>query len=100
MENYDKSDANGYPDQGDQHEQEPSGAAAHGVAGLGDAEGAVERGREGLKESHDSMVRRACWREAGDAKRWSRHDCAQRHGLETGARESWLPNPGRRRGIQ
>ena len=57
MENYDAAGTDCQHNQGDQPEQEPGGAAAHLVAGLGDAEGSEEGGRKGLKESHVSMVR-------------------------------------------
>ena len=37
---------------GQKPEEEPDGAAEHLLAGLGDAEGAEEGGRNGFKESH------------------------------------------------
>jgi hypothetical protein len=57
VENYGTRDSDRDHDESYESEEEPGSAAESLLTGLGDAEGAEEGGRNGLKESHVLMVR-------------------------------------------
>jgi hypothetical protein len=56
-EKYDTHGSDRNRDEGQKPEEEPDGAAEPLLAGLGDAEGPEEGGRNGFKEVHALMVR-------------------------------------------
>jgi hypothetical protein len=57
VENYDSGGSNSEHNEGEEPKKEPDSARTCVVAGLSDAEGTEEGGRERLKESHTLMVR-------------------------------------------